>query len=58
MGIDERRYPMLDEGWTTAFEYLYNLEDIGKDKADAVFKHDAVVQDWSPHPQIPARISR
>ena len=39
MGIDERRYPMLDEGWTTAFEYLYNLEDIGKDKADAIFKH-------------------
>jgi hypothetical protein len=38
MGIDERRYPMLDEGWTTAFEYLYNLEDIGKDKADAIFK--------------------
>jgi heat shock protein HslJ len=37
MGIDERRYPFMDEGWTTAFEYLFNLEDIGKEAADAVF---------------------
>ena len=38
MGIDERRYPMLDEGWTTAFEYLYNLQDVGKAQADLIFK--------------------
>ena len=38
MGIDERRYPMLDEGWTTAFEYLYGLDDVGKAAADALFK--------------------
>ena len=37
MGIDERRYPFMDEGWTTAFEYLFNLEDIGKEAADALF---------------------
>jgi hypothetical protein len=37
MGIDERRYPSMDEGWTTAFEYLFNLEDIGKEKADELF---------------------
>jgi len=37
MGVDERRYPFMDEGWTTAFEYLFNLEDIGKEAADAVF---------------------
>lgn len=37
MGIDERRYPAMDEGWTTAFEYLFNLEDIGQEAADALF---------------------
>ncbi len=37
MGIDERRYPFMDEGWTTAFEYLFNLEDIGKEAVDALF---------------------
>jgi hypothetical protein len=38
MGIDERRYPMLDEGWTTAFEYLFGLQDVGKEQADLLFK--------------------
>jgi hypothetical protein len=38
MGIDERRYPMLDEGWTTAFEYLFGLEDVGQEQADVLFK--------------------
>ena len=37
MGIDERRYPFMDEGWTTAFEYLFNLEDSGKAEADKIF---------------------
>ena len=37
MGIDERRYPFMDEGWTTAFEYLFNLEDMGKENADKLF---------------------
>ena len=37
MGIDERRYPFMDEGWTTAFEYMFNLEDIGQEAADALF---------------------
>lgn len=37
MGIDERRYPAMDEGWTTAFEYLFNLEDVGKEAADELF---------------------
>lgn len=38
MGTDERRYPMLDEGWTTAFEYLFGLQDVGKEQADALFR--------------------
>ncbi|MBK8050999.1 MAG: M1 family peptidase [Anaerolineales bacterium] len=37
MGIDERRYPMLDEGWTTFFEYLFNLQDMDKQTADMLF---------------------
>ena len=38
MGIDERRYPLFDEGWTTVFEYLFGLEDVGKEQADTIFK--------------------
>lgn len=39
MGINEKRYPFMDEGWTTAFEYLRNREDLGPEKADALFKN-------------------
>ncbi|MFN8484695.1 MAG: M1 family metallopeptidase [Anaerolineae bacterium] len=38
MGVDERRYPMLDEGWTTAFEYLFNIKDLGEGVATDLFK--------------------
>ncbi|MFN8475137.1 MAG: M1 family metallopeptidase [Anaerolineae bacterium] len=38
MGVDERRYPMMDEGWTTAFEYLFNIKDLGKEEAANLFK--------------------
>jgi len=38
MGINEKRYPFMDEGWTTAFEYLRNVEVIGKADADRLFK--------------------
>ena len=38
MGINERRYPFMDEGWTTAFEYLRNREVMGVPTADALFK--------------------
>lgn len=37
MGIDERRYPYMDEGWVTAFEYLFNLEDIGEEAANEIY---------------------
>jgi hypothetical protein len=37
MGIDERRYPMLDEGWVTAFEHLINTRDMGVDEANEQF---------------------
>ena len=38
MGINEKRYPFMDEGWTTAFEYLRNREVLGVPAADALFK--------------------
>jgi len=38
MGINEKRYPFMDEGWTTAFEYLRNREVLGVPTADAQFK--------------------
>jgi len=38
MGINEKRYPFMDEGWTTAFEYLRNREVLGVPTADALFK--------------------
>jgi hypothetical protein len=37
MGTDERRYPFMDEGWTTAFEYLFNEQDLGVEQADKIF---------------------
>jgi len=39
MGINEKRYPFMDEGWTTAFEYLRNREVIGPQLADGLFKY-------------------
>jgi hypothetical protein len=38
MGINEKRYPFMDEGWTTAFEYLRNRDALGAPTADALFK--------------------
>jgi Peptidase family M1 domain len=38
MGINEQRYGFMDEGWTTAFEYMIGTEDLGKERADAFFK--------------------
>lgn len=38
MGINEKRYPFMDEGWTTAFEYLRNREVLGVPAADELFK--------------------
>lgn len=37
MGTNETRYPHMDEGWTTAFEYQINTRDLGKEGADRLF---------------------
>ena len=38
MGINERRYGFMDEGWTTAFENLIGRNDFGTEKANQAFK--------------------
>ncbi len=38
MGINEKRYPFMDEGWTTAFEYLRNSEVLGPEVSDPLFR--------------------
>jgi hypothetical protein len=38
MGINETRYGFMDEGWATTFELLIGREDLGKEKAEALFR--------------------
>lgn len=46
MGINEHRYGFMDEGWTTAHEYLIGTEDLGKEMASNMFKQFRV-QSWA-----------
>ena len=45
MGINETRYPFMDEGMTTATEYLLNIANMGRQKTDSFFK-EFRVQGW------------
>ena len=38
MGINERKYSFMEEGWTTAFEHGFNQKRFGKPYADDLFK--------------------
>ena len=38
MGINEQRYGFMDEGWTTAFEFMIGTADLGKESAEGFFK--------------------
>lgn len=49
MGINEHRYGFMDEGWTTAFEYLIGTADLGKAKAGTFFKQFRVAG-WALNP--------
>jgi hypothetical protein len=49
MGINETRYPFMDEGMTTATEYLLNVANMGRQKADSFFKQFRV-QGWVENP--------
>ena len=51
MGINETRYGFMDEGMTTATEYLRNTANFGRQQADSFFKRFRVqgwVEDSSP----------
>ena len=56
MGINETRYGFMDEGWATTFELLIGTADMGKEKAEEVFRQFRV-NDWtaskSPDLQLP-----
>ncbi|MEP7037214.1 MAG: M1 family metallopeptidase [Acidobacteriota bacterium] len=49
MGINERRYGFMDEGWTTAFENLIGRNDFGDEAANNLFKLFRVA-DWIKNP--------
>lgn len=38
MGINESRYPFMDEGWATTFEHLIGQADLGKKRNDELYK--------------------
>ncbi|MBL7742023.1 MAG: M1 family metallopeptidase [Chitinophagaceae bacterium] len=46
MGINETRYGFMDEGWATALELLIGYDDIGKQRAETIFKRFRV-QGWT-----------
>jgi len=49
MGINETRYAFMDEGWATALEYLIGTTDVGKERADALFKQFRL-SGWANNP--------
>ncbi|MGG9963520.1 M1 family metallopeptidase [Ferruginibacter sp. SUN106] len=49
MGINEHRYGFMDEGWTTAFENMIGIVDLGKDRANTFFKQFRV-NGWAMNP--------
>ncbi len=38
MGINESRYAFMDEGWATTFELLIGTAEVGKEKAETLYK--------------------
>ena len=38
MGINESRYSFMDEGWATTFELLIGTAEVGKEKAETLYK--------------------
>jgi len=49
MGINETRYPMMDEGWATTFENLIGTADLGKERASGFFEQFRVNR-WIGNP--------
>ena len=55
MGINEHRYGFMDEGWTTAFENMIAIADMGKEKANNFFKQFRV-NGWATNPSDETQI--
>jgi hypothetical protein len=55
MGINEHRYGFMDEGWTTAFENMIGIVDLGKEKANNFFKQFRV-NGWALNPSDETQI--
>jgi len=55
MGINERRYGFMDEGWTTAFELLIGRADLGNKQAEDLFKQFRVYG-WAKNPSASSDI--
>jgi hypothetical protein len=55
MGINEHRYGFMDEGWTTAFENMIAIADMGKEKANTFFKQFRV-NGWALNPSDETQI--
>ncbi len=53
MGINERKYSFMEEGWTTAFEYMFNSKRFGQPYTDELFKKFRVVN-WINNPDASA----
>jgi len=44
MGVNESRYSFMDEGWATTFELLIGTSEVGKQKAEELYKGFRVEQ--------------
>jgi hypothetical protein len=56
MGINESRYAFMDEGWATTFELLIGTSEVGKEKAEALYKNfrvDRWIHDASTAEDLP-----
>jgi hypothetical protein len=56
MGTNETRYGFMDEGWATTFELLIGTADLGKEKAEELYKQFRVegwISDRSSTEDIP-----
>lgn len=56
MGINETRYGFMDEGWATTFELLIGTADVGKERAEGLYRNFRVngwIHDKNAEEDIP-----
>jgi peptidase M1-like protein len=52
MGINETKYGFMDEGWATTFELLIGTSEVGKQKAEDLYKNFRI-NGWIHDPNTP-----